>query len=172
MGTLRRVCSGSLRPRRAFRGPRSRLRRSCWLRRGTRCACLSTQAILLRLRRATLGGRPPFLLGIALRSRLHCQGYVRICHCKNCSFLTRSAAVQGSKSIGWRPINQLLVERKGSESHCYRIHRHNMHRVEHRHFHGNDTADRARSRGVRRRVAAQLHRHFRLRRCGWQSACL
>ena len=46
-----------------------------------------------------------------------------------------------------------------------------MHRLEHRHVDRHYSTYRARPRGVRRRVAARIDRHLRLRRRGWFPAC-
>lgn len=43
-----------------------------------------------------------------------------------------------------------------------------MYSLEHRHLPSNNAANRARSRGVRRRVVAGLDGHFRFRRSGWK----
>ena len=62
------------------------------------------------------------------------------------------------------------MEREDTEPRGHVFDRHHMYGLESGHIDGDDAANRARPRGVRRCVVAQLDRHLCLRRCRWFAA--
>lgn len=79
-----------------------------------------------------------------------------------------ATAIESAKSKLECSVDQLFVEREGSQSRRHFVDRHDVHGLEHRYLPSDNSTHRARSRGLRRRVVAWVDGHFRFRRGGWK----